>query len=123
MNSETRQDELAIRQLHETFEQATAAKDLDRIMAQYADDVVAFDAVGALQFKGVPSIARTGSAVSSSARAKAFSKPTSCTWTSVATWPAAACSLTVAAPMPKARCRPPGCAARGSGRAAMVSGR
>lgn len=54
MNSETHQDELAIRQLHETFEQATAAKDLDRIMAQYADDVVAFDAVGALQFKGVP---------------------------------------------------------------------
>jgi len=54
MNTETRQDEIAIRQLHEDFEQAIGAKDLDRIMAQYAPEVVAFDAVGALQFKGVP---------------------------------------------------------------------
>jgi ketosteroid isomerase-like protein len=54
MSTETRQDETAIRQLHEDFEQAIGAKDLDRIMAQYAPEVVAFDAVGALQFKGVP---------------------------------------------------------------------
>ena len=53
MNNQNSQDESTIRQLHETFEQATKAKDLERIMAQYADDVVAFDAVGALQFKGV----------------------------------------------------------------------
>ena len=53
MNNTTRQDETAIRQLHDAFEQAIGAKDLDRIMAQYAPDVVAFDAVGALQFKGV----------------------------------------------------------------------
>ncbi|WBL60161.1 nuclear transport factor 2 family protein [Stutzerimonas stutzeri] len=54
MSTETRQDETAIRQLHEDFEQAIGAKDLDRIMAQYAPEVVAFDAVGSLQFKGVP---------------------------------------------------------------------
>ena len=51
MSTETRQDETAIRQLHEDFEQAIGAKDLDRIMAQYAPEVVAFDAVGALQFR------------------------------------------------------------------------
>lgn len=53
MNNQNRQGESAIRQLHEAFEQATKAKDLDRIMAQYAPEVVAFDAVGALQFKGI----------------------------------------------------------------------
>lgn len=47
-------DEARIRQLHDEFEAAIKAKDLDRIMAQYAQDVVAFDAVGALQFSGVP---------------------------------------------------------------------
>lgn len=45
--------ETRIRALHNEFEAATKAKDLDRIMNQYADDLVAFDAVGALQFKGL----------------------------------------------------------------------
>jgi ketosteroid isomerase-like protein len=53
MTHDIRQDESRIRQLHEAFERDTKAKDLDRIMAQYADDLVAFDAIGALQFKGV----------------------------------------------------------------------
>lgn len=54
MDSTTRiQDESRIRQLTETFEQATVRKDLDTIMKQYATDVLAFDAVGPLQFKGV----------------------------------------------------------------------
>jgi ketosteroid isomerase-like protein len=53
MNTEPRQDETTIRLLHDAFEQAIKVKDLDRIMEQYATDVVAFDAVGALQFKGV----------------------------------------------------------------------
>lgn len=42
-----------IRELMAEFEQAVGAKDLDRIMAQYAPEVVAFDAVGELQFKGI----------------------------------------------------------------------
>ena len=45
-------DEQRIRELHDAFERDTKARDLDRIMNQYADDLVAFDAVGALQFKG-----------------------------------------------------------------------
>ena len=47
MNNTTRQDETAIRQLHDAFEQAIGAKDLDRIMAQYAPDVVAFEMAAA----------------------------------------------------------------------------
>jgi len=54
MPNATHPDEARIRQLHEEFEAAIKAKDLDRIMTQYAPDVVAFDAVGALQFVGVP---------------------------------------------------------------------
>jgi uncharacterized protein (TIGR02246 family) len=41
-----------IQQLIETYRQAVVAKDVDRVMALYADDVVSFDAVKALQFKG-----------------------------------------------------------------------
>ncbi|MCQ4318062.1 DUF4440 domain-containing protein [Stutzerimonas zhaodongensis] len=50
--SENQQGEARIRELTAEFEKATVAKQLDRIMSQYAEDVVAFDAVGALQFKG-----------------------------------------------------------------------
>lgn len=50
---DTHQEQTHLRELHEEFEAAIKAKDLDRIMAQYAPDVVAFDAVGALQFVGV----------------------------------------------------------------------
>ena len=53
MNEQKQHDEARIRQLHEEFERAIAAKDLDRILAQYADELVAFDAIGPLQFKGV----------------------------------------------------------------------
>ncbi|WP_407294273.1 YybH family protein [Stutzerimonas zhaodongensis] len=51
--SHDNQEETRIRQLHAEFEAAVKAKDLDRIMTQYAPDLVAFDAVGALQFQGV----------------------------------------------------------------------
>jgi uncharacterized protein (TIGR02246 family) len=54
MSKDTHQNETLIRQLHDEFEAALKAKDMDRIMAQYAPDVIAFDAVGALQFKGAP---------------------------------------------------------------------
>lgn len=52
MTQDIRQDERRIRELHEAFEHETKSRNLDRIMNQYADEVVAFDAVGALQFKG-----------------------------------------------------------------------
>ncbi|TLX62446.1 DUF4440 domain-containing protein [Stutzerimonas nosocomialis] len=45
-------EETRIRELTEAFVAAVGAKDLDRIMAGYADEVIAFDAVGELQFKG-----------------------------------------------------------------------
>lgn len=41
-----------IQQLIENYRQAVTAKDVDKIMALYADDIVSFDAVKALQFKG-----------------------------------------------------------------------
>jgi len=45
--------EARIRERMAEFQQAVKVKDLDRIMAQYAPDVVAYDAVGELQFKGI----------------------------------------------------------------------
>jgi ketosteroid isomerase-like protein len=51
-NDNNNNDEARIRQLMVEFQSATAVKDLDRIMAQYAPDVLAYDAVGPLQFKG-----------------------------------------------------------------------
>jgi len=41
-----------IQQLIEAYRQAVESKDVDKIMAFYADDIVSFDAVKALQFKG-----------------------------------------------------------------------
>lgn len=41
-----------IQNLIEAYRQAVIAKDVDKIMALYADDIVSFDAVKALQFKG-----------------------------------------------------------------------
>lgn len=51
--SDTRSGETRIRELMAEFEQAVGVKDLDRIMSQYAPEVVAYDAVGELQFKGI----------------------------------------------------------------------
>ncbi len=45
--------ESAIRELIEDWTRAFLAKDLDGIMAHYAEDIVAFDAIKALQFKGL----------------------------------------------------------------------
>ncbi|MCQ4248036.1 nuclear transport factor 2 family protein [Pseudomonas stutzeri] len=50
--SDIQNGETRIRELMVEFEQTVGTKDLDRIMAQYASDVVAYDAVGELQFKG-----------------------------------------------------------------------
>lgn len=47
------QAETEIRQLIDNWIQALLAKDLDRIMAHYTPDIVAFDAIAALQFKGI----------------------------------------------------------------------
>ncbi|KAB0500057.1 YybH family protein [Pseudomonas vancouverensis] len=41
-----------IQNLIEAYRQAVIAKNVDQIMALYADDIVSFDAVKALQFKG-----------------------------------------------------------------------
>jgi uncharacterized protein (TIGR02246 family) len=49
MNSQTR-----IQNLIENYRQAVMAKDIEKVMALYADDIVSFDAVKALQFKGKP---------------------------------------------------------------------
>ena len=49
----TRTDEnAAIRELIEDWAQAVRAKDVDAIFAHYAPDIVAFDGIGQLQFKG-----------------------------------------------------------------------
>lgn len=45
--------ESAIRERIDSWIAATLAKDLDALMAHYAPDVVAFDAISALQFKGI----------------------------------------------------------------------
>jgi uncharacterized protein (TIGR02246 family) len=51
--TENQNGEARIRELTGEWERAIGTKDLDRIMSQYAADVLAFDAVGPLQFKGV----------------------------------------------------------------------
>lgn len=44
--------EAEIRDLVETWRQAVLARDIDRIFSHYAPDIVAFDAIRELQFKG-----------------------------------------------------------------------
>ncbi|WP_166359846.1 YybH family protein [Pseudomonas akapageensis] len=44
--------ETEIRDLIQRWQRAVVAKDIDAIVQPYADDIVAFDAVKALQFKG-----------------------------------------------------------------------
>lgn len=45
--------EAAIRNLVDAWQKAVVAGDIDRIMTHYAPDILAFDAVSQLQFKGV----------------------------------------------------------------------
>lgn len=42
----------AINHLIEQWKQAVVSRDIDKIVSFYADDIVSFDAVTALQFKG-----------------------------------------------------------------------
>jgi len=42
----------AITRLIDEWQQAVLARDIDKIVSFYADDIVSFDAVTALQFKG-----------------------------------------------------------------------
>lgn len=41
-----------IQTLIDTYRQAVMTKDVEKVMALYADDIVSFDAIKALQFKG-----------------------------------------------------------------------
>ena len=50
---QTTTSEADIRSLIDSYASALRAVDIDRIMSHYAPDVVAFDAIGQLQFKGV----------------------------------------------------------------------
>ncbi|QNH76169.1 SgcJ/EcaC family oxidoreductase [Pseudomonas protegens] len=45
-------NEAQIRSLIDLWQQAVLARDIERIVSYYADDITSFDAVGALQFKG-----------------------------------------------------------------------
>lgn len=49
----TNTDEQKVRQLIDAWCEATRKRDLETIMACYAPDVLAFDAIAALQFRGV----------------------------------------------------------------------
>ncbi|WP_347901580.1 SgcJ/EcaC family oxidoreductase [Pseudomonas purpurea] len=50
MNAPTENTE--IQALIETYRQAVITKDVEKVMGLYADNIVSFDAVSALQFKG-----------------------------------------------------------------------
>lgn len=52
MNSNSPTTDSEIRHLIDAWRQAVMAKDIERIVSYYADDITAFDAVAALQFKG-----------------------------------------------------------------------
>lgn len=47
------EDEVRIRATLDDWAKAARAKDIDGVMSHYAADVVAFDAIAALQFRGV----------------------------------------------------------------------
>jgi ketosteroid isomerase-like protein len=49
-----------IQTLIDTYRQAVIAKDVEKIMALYAEDIVSYDAVKALQFRGKAAYARIG---------------------------------------------------------------
>jgi ketosteroid isomerase-like protein len=50
----TRTDQEAqVRGLIDAWVEAARANDIDRIMAAYAPDILSFDAIGQLQFKGI----------------------------------------------------------------------
>ncbi|WP_111640630.1 YybH family protein [Marinimicrobium alkaliphilum] len=51
--TDTKHHETALRTLIQQWVDATCKGDLDAVMALYTPDVVAFDAIGALQHKGV----------------------------------------------------------------------
>ncbi len=53
------QDEAQIRQIIADTASAICAKDLDRIMAHYAQDVIIFDAIPPFQTKGADEFRRT----------------------------------------------------------------
>ena len=44
-------NEAQVRSLIDSWQQAVMARDIQRIVSYYADDITSFDAVGALQFK------------------------------------------------------------------------
>lgn len=48
----SRSNETQVRALIDQWKQAVIARDIERIVSHYADDIISFDAVGALQFKG-----------------------------------------------------------------------
>ena len=49
---DTTADEAAVRALFDECRAAVAARDIDRLMRHYTDDLVAFDAIGPLRFVG-----------------------------------------------------------------------
>lgn len=53
MSNDEKSEESKIRELIDRWAQASRVKDLDGIMACYAPDIVAFDAIAQLQFKGM----------------------------------------------------------------------
>jgi ketosteroid isomerase-like protein len=55
MSTSKSNDETQIRQLLDNFATKFRAKDLDGIMSIYAPDIVSFDAIAQLQFKGIDS--------------------------------------------------------------------
>ena len=52
-------DDAQIRGLLDDWVKAARAKDIDGIMATYAPDILAFDAIAQLQFKGAAGIPQT----------------------------------------------------------------
>ncbi|MBY4899150.1 nuclear transport factor 2 family protein [Cupriavidus sp. AU9028] len=52
-SADTQRDHQAIRDMLEDWRQACLTRDVARVMTHYANDIVAFDAIGALQFKGI----------------------------------------------------------------------
>src|SRR5213592_137988 len=61
------------------WRKAVSAKDVDRVMELYTDDVVAYDVVPPLQYVGRLPIARTGNNSSTSTRAIFMSRRAICT--------------------------------------------
>jgi len=99
----------AIGALIKQWTAAVRDKDLDAIMAYYAPDIVAYDAIIQLQFKGARPTANIGSSAWACAKGQCSSSREICRFTPMTISPSPTGCAVAAGPMTRANRNHPGC--------------